>query len=192
MRGLVVGGSILVIVVIAALMAVRAGLDGRGAGADPQASPPGVAAPVSGDPLAIDFDAVELDGRPFHGRELKGRVVLLDFWAVWCGPCVDAFPKLNHLADDLRYASFELVGVALYSGDHEAVGEFLEEYAIDYKVVVGEEDLAFRYGVIGYPTYLLLDPDGNIYKRYVGALPTLEERVKADVADLTRKYGLDS
>ena len=57
---------------------------------------------------------------------------------------------------------------------------------------MGEEDLAFRYGVIGYPTYLLVDPEGNEVKRYVGALPGLEERVKADVLQLKQEFGLDS
>jgi thiol-disulfide isomerase/thioredoxin len=142
--------------------------------------------------LAIDFAAVDLDGQPFRGIDLKGRIVLLDFWAVWCPPCLDAFPKLTKLARDLEGEPFELVGIALYSGDHEHVGEFLEAYEAGYMNVVGEEDLAFRYGVIGYPTYLLIDPQGAVFKRYVGALPGLEERVKADVRELKDKYGLDS
>ena len=118
--------------------------------------------------------------------------MLLDFWAVWCAPCLDAFPKLTELARDLEDEPFELVGIALYSGDYEQVREFLEAYEADYPIVVGEEDLAFRYGVIGYPTYLLVDPEGNVVMRYVGALPGLEERVKADVLQLKHEYGLDS
>ena len=144
------------------------------------------------EPLAIDFEAVDLEGQPFHGIDLKGRIVLLDFWAVWCAPCLDAFPKLTKLARDLEDEPFELVGIALYSGDYEHVREFLEAYEADYPIVVGEEDLAFRYGVIGYPTYLLVDPEGNEVKRYVGALPGLEERVKADVLQLKQEFGLDS
>ena len=143
------------------------------------------------EPLAIDFAAVDLGGQPFHGIDLKGRIVLLDFWAVWCPPCLDAFPKLTQLALDLEGEPFDLVGIALYSGDYEDVGEFLEAYEAVYLNVVGEEDLAFRYGVIGYPTYLLIDPQGAVFKRYVGALPGLEERVKADVRELKDKYGLD-
>ena len=158
----------------------------------------GVATPVALDasaptePLAIDFAAIGLDGRPFHGIDLKGRIVLLDFWAVWCPPCLDAFPKLTELARELEGEPFELVGIALYSGDYENVDEFLEAYEAGYLNVVGEEDLAFRYGVIGYPTYLLIDPQGAVFKRYVGALPGLEERVKADVLQLKQEFGLDS
>lgn len=142
-------------------------------------------------PLAIDFEAVDLEGRPFHGIDLKGRIVLLDFWAVWCAPCLDAFPKLTALARDLEDEPFELVGLALYSGDHEDVRDFLTGYTADYTVVVGADDLAIRYDVIGYPTYLLIDPEGNIAKKYVGAVSGLEERVKADVRELEKKYGLD-
>ncbi len=154
--------------------------------------PGGPEVAVAAEPLAIDFEAVDLEGQPFHGIGLKGRIVLLDFWAVWCGPCLDAFPKLTELARDLEDEPFELVGIALYSGDYELVREFLEAYEADYPNVVGEDDLAFRYGVIGYPTYLLIDPGGGVVKRYVGALPGLEERVKADVLQLKEKHGLDS
>ena len=155
------------------------------------ATPVALDASAPTEPLAIDFAAVDLEGRPFHGIDLKGRIVLLDFWAVWCPPCLDAFSKLTELARELEGEPFELVGIALYSGDYKAVGEFLEAYEAGYLNVVGEEDLAFRYGVIGYPTYLLIDPQGAVFKRYVGALPGLEERVKADVQELKDKYGLD-
>ena len=146
--------------------------------------------PEQSERLAIDFDAVDLNGDAFRGRELRGRIVLLDFWAVWCAPCLDAFPKLTALARELADEPFHIVGVALYSGDHEDVREFLEPYTADYTVVVGDNDLSFRYGVIGYPTYLLIDPGGNVYKKYVGALSGLEERVKQDVVDLKARYGL--
>ena len=143
------------------------------------------------DRLAIDFEATDLNGNAFHGIELKGRIVLLDFWAVWCPPCLDAFPKLTGLARELRDEQFDLVAIAAYSGSAAAVREFLEDYTADYTQVVGDEDLVYRYGVIGYPTYFLVDPEGNIYRKYVGALPGLIERVKADVSELKAKFHMN-
>ena len=66
--------------------------------------------------LAIDFEAVDLAGNPFRGLDLHGKWVLLDFWAVWCAPCMDAFPKLNGLVGQLDPGEFEIVGMTVYSG----------------------------------------------------------------------------
>lgn len=174
-----------VVLIVSVAAAVELGYISTGGAGRPDGA-------ATAEPLAIDFDAVDLEGQPFHGIDLKGRIVLLDFWAVWCRPCLEAFPKLTKLAHDLEHEPFDLMGVALYSGDHDDVREFLTEYDADYPMVVGEDDLAFRYGVIGYPTYFLIDPEGGIFKKYVGALPGLEDRVKADVLQLKKEYGLDS
>ena len=136
------------------------------------------------EPLPTDFTGVDLDGKPFLGSELRGKVVLLDFWAVWCAPCIDAVPKLNRLREDLADEDFEVIGYAVFSGPGEDVKAFAAEHGIEYRVVVGDNDLTFDYGVIGYPTYLLIDQQGRQVRKYVGALPGLEERVMADVRAL--------
>ena len=144
-------------------------------------APLSAAAQKPDDRLAIDFQATRLDGTLFNGSNLEGHVVLLDFWAVWCRPCIEAFPTLNHLARELADRDVEIVGIAVHSGSSEEVADFLTEHDIQYPVVVADEDLVYRLGVIGYPTYLLVGPDGAIYKRYVGKLPNLTDRIMRDV-----------
>lgn len=141
-------------------------------------------------PLAIDFQAVDLDGQPFSGLDLKGKIVLLDFWAVWCTPCIAAIPKLNRLDQDIAGEDFQIVSIASYSGTGDDVKQFLREHPAEYTMVIGDEDLVYRYGVIGYPTYFLLDPDGNIHKKLVGDLPEFEERIKKEVGVLKDKFQL--
>ncbi|MCH7750499.1 MAG: TlpA family protein disulfide reductase [Acidobacteria bacterium] len=133
------------------------------------------------DRLAIDFHATRLDGTLFNGATLEGQVVLLDFWAVWCRPCIEAFPTLNHLAEKLADHDVALIGVAVHSGSPEEVADFLEEHDIQFLVVVADEALVYRLDVIGYPTYLLVGPDGAVAKRYVGALSNLTDRIMRDV-----------
>ncbi len=135
-------------------------------------------------PLPSDFTGVDIGGKPFAGSELRGKVVLLDFWAVWCAPCVEAVPKLNHIQEELAGEDFAVIGYAVYSGPGEDVKAFAEEHGMEYRVVVGDDYLTFDYGVIGYPTYLLIDQQGRQVRKYVGALPALEERVIADVRAL--------
>ena len=133
------------------------------------------------DRLAIDFDATTLNGAPFHGFDLKGRIVLLDVWAVWCRPCIDAFPTLNTLAREFAGRNVEVIGVAVHSGTRDEVAAFLEGYDIDYRMVVAADDVAYHLDVIGFPTYLLVGTDGAIYQRYVGDLESLTDRLARDV-----------
>ncbi len=142
------------------------------------------AQPEPDDRLAIDFEATKLDGTPFDGLDLEGTVVLLNFWAVWCRPCIEAFPKFNSLANELADKNFETIGVTSHSGSREEVADFLEGYDIQYTVVVADDALVYRFDVIGFPTYLLVGPDGAIYKRYVGDLPGLTDRITRDVMKL--------
>ncbi len=148
------------------------------------ATPLPAAAQAPDDRLAIDFQATRLDGTLFNGSDLEGHVVLLDFWAVWCRPCIEAFPKLNHFARELAEGDVEIIGIAVHSGSPDEVADFLEGHDIQYPVVVAHEDLVYRLDVIGYPTYLLVGPDGAIYKRYVGDLSNLTDRIMRDVVML--------
>ena len=137
--------------------------------------------------FAIDFDAVDLQGKPFKGLSLKGKIVFLDFWAVWCGPCIEAFPKMKKLNSDFKANEFEVVGVAVYSGTVEDVKQVVEKYELDYRIVVGDEDLVERFGVIGVPTYVLIGPGGHIYKKYVGAVKGFHEELEEDISKLIKK-----
>ncbi len=141
--------------------------------------------------LAIDFDAVDLQGQPFKGLSLKGKIVFLDFWAVWCGPCIEAFPALKKLDSDFKDASFEVVGIAVYSGTVEDVTQVVEKYGLDYRIVVGDEDLVERFGVIGVPTYVLIGPDGHIYKKYVGAVKGFYEELEEDISKLRKEVKIE-
>ncbi|MFQ5738732.1 MAG: TlpA disulfide reductase family protein [Acidobacteriota bacterium] len=135
---------------------------------------------------AFDFEAVGLEGRTFSGLSLRGRVVLLDFWATWCGPCVKAIPTLNQLRNEFKSRGFEVVGVASYSGTVEDVREFVARLEPHYPIVVGDEDLVERFQVIGYPTYFLVNRGGKIVDTFVGEIESVREEVTAKIRQLTR------
>jgi thiol-disulfide isomerase/thioredoxin len=136
---------------------------------------------------AIDFVATDLNGKPFYGRSLEGKIVLLDFWAVWCPPCLKAIPVLGKLHRDLGGEDFQVLGIAVYSGTREDVSGLVREHHIEYPMVVGDDDIVEDFGVIGYPTYFVIDPEGAVYKKYVGELEDLYDRVARDVATLKER-----
>ncbi|MEE9161405.1 MAG: TlpA disulfide reductase family protein [Candidatus Neomarinimicrobiota bacterium] len=165
----------------AALGAVLIGLP-----SDLPAVPP---LPPSGAINISDIEATNLDGTTFHGAELAGKTVLLDFWAVWCGPCITAIPALKDLSRELEGQNFEVVGIASYSGTVDDVRESVDRHAIDYKVVLAEPELVVHFGVIGFPTYMLMAPNGSIHDKYVGTLSKLTHRIRADVLALAGGLG---
>ncbi len=137
----------------------------------------------------LDFKATRLDGSPFDARGLKGKIVLLDFWAVWCPPCITAFPKLNRMQRDFKKENFEVLGIAVHSGTRQDVATFVHKYELDYLIVVADEDLVARFGVIGFPTYFLMNQHGIVYKQYVGDSPDLYVEIARDISNL-RKLSL--
>ncbi len=137
--------------------------------------------------LDIDFDALDLQGNPFKGLALQGKFVFLDFWAVWCAPCITAFPTLKKMNTDFKDKEFELVGIAVYSGTVEDINKFVEKHKLDYKIVIDDAELAERFKVIGVPSYFLLGRDGSIYKKYIGEVAEFYDELRKDIYFLSKK-----
>ena len=88
---------------------------------------------------------------------------------------------------ELKSENFEVIGMTLYSGTVEDVKEITDKYSPNYKILLLDNDkMSMRYDVIGFPTYFLIDPDGKIYKKYVGKITF--DRIKSDVEDINSKY----
>ena len=137
--------------------------------------------------LPIDFIGTDLDGNIFEGSSLKGKTVLLDFWAVWCGPCITAFPELNRMNTELKSENFEVIGMTLYSGTVEDIEEITDVHNPNYKILLLDNDeMSIRYDVIGFPTYYLIEPNGKIYKKYVGKI--FFDQIKSALEDINSKY----
>ena len=131
----------------------------------------------------------DLDGNQFQGSSLEGKIVLLDFWAVWCGPCLAAFPALKRLSRDFKDRNFEIIGIASYSGTSADVQEVVEQYNVGYTIILGEISLIKKFGVIGLPTYYLMGPDGTVARKYVGEVKDLYQRITADIGDILINSG---
>ena len=118
-------------------------------------------------PLAPEFTLPDLDGRQVSLASLRGKPVVVDFWATWCTPCEFQIPVLNALQERLgdRVA---VLGVAVDAGGREAVAPFAEEHGIHYRVLLGDETLAQRFGALGFPTLYVIRGDGRIGSTHVG------------------------
>ncbi len=137
--------------------------------------------------LAPDFTLKTLDGQEITLSQLKGKVVLLDFWTTWCGPCRESIPHLIQLYNDYREKGFELIGMDVDKGDVETVRKFVKSMDIPYPIVVAPEEVARSYRVNGIPTTILIDKEGNIRERVAGFSNAISQRLAAKVAELTLK-----
>lgn len=145
------------------------------------------AMPIEPNSVALsDLRGKTLGGKPFDPSVLAGKTVLLDFWAVWCAPCIKAFPDLKKLHDEFEESEFEVVGVAVFSGTVRDVRRIVRRHNLDYPIILADDKLAAKFGVIGIPVYFLFGPDGELVKKYVGEVKDLYGKVSADMEQIRR------
>lgn len=120
--------------------------------------------------FAPEFSFAGLDGAAVRLQDLRGKVVLLDFWATWCGPCVQALPELKSLVQKKSGEKFALVSVST-DQDRAALEKFVEKNAMSWKQCWDDTGKMSQslFGVTAFPSYLLLDPEGAVLYSSVGS-----------------------
>ena len=136
----------------------------------------------AGDPadtMAPDFTLQSVDGEPFRLSETNGKIRLIDFWATWCAPCREEVPMLNDLQAD--YGDRGLLILAITDEETGLVRDFMQEYGVEYLNLIGTEEIAEAYGVLGLPAAYLVDAEGRLVKSFLGPKPrrVLVEQIEA-------------
>ena len=187
-----VGGALLIVIGLLMVTGWMDALSGSLAGADPQAAP---TAQVTSQPQesaqpeatdgpeesqapipALDFTLTDQFGNTHTLDQYKGKTILLNFWATWCGPCRSEMPDLQAIYEDYGKNEKDLVvlGVAApnlgQEGSEADISAFLEENGYTYPTLMNTDaSLFYSYGISSFPTTFMIDKDGNVYGYIIGA-----------------------
>jgi len=113
---------------------------------------------------AVDDSAVD-------SKQYSGKVLLVNFWATWCGPCREEIPSLIKLRENLGKDGFEVIGIAMDEGGRAAISRFSKKVGITYPLALGTPKVARAFGgIIGIPQSFLVDREGRIVKSYAGLI----------------------
>jgi cytochrome c biogenesis protein CcmG, thiol:disulfide interchange protein DsbE len=110
---------------------------------------------------------IELDGKPAHLSDLRGKVVVLNFWASWCPPCVEETPALNQLQQHITARGGVVLGVSV-DEDPAAFEKFLKDQGVQFPTYRSNWDVAHDYGTTMIPETYVIGRDGRIERKIVG------------------------
>ncbi|MDX9758044.1 MAG: TlpA disulfide reductase family protein [Bacteroidota bacterium] len=120
---------------------------------------------------APGFSLKDKDGTVYSDQSLKGKVIVLNFWATWCPPCRAEIPAFKKVYEQYKGKGVEIVGVSLDQKGWDVIRPFIKQYAINYPIVLGGAEIARAYGNIrSIPTTIIIDRNGKVVDSHVGAM----------------------
>ena len=141
---------------------------------------------------APDFTLESLDGKSMRLSDLRGKAVLLNFWATWCGPCKIETPWLVELQNQYGSQGLQVIGVAMDDSGKEDIAKFAKDMGVNYPVLLGKEAVGDAYGgVPALPETFFIGRDGKIVDKIIGlkGKAEIEDSIKKALGTETAKSG---
>jgi len=137
--------------------------------------------------IVPDITITDLNGNTFKFSDYRGKVIILNFWAIWCPPCQIETPHLISLYDRYQKKGLIVLGVAIASGGDEKIKSKVKEWKIPYPVINGDQFPLIQQNfreVRAVPTSYVIDPGGKFYKHYIGFSGTTMTEIERDIQTL--------
>jgi len=132
--------------------------------------------------VAPDFSLESLDGKSVRLSDLRGKAVLLNFWATWCGPCKIEMPWFVELQNQYGAQGLQIVGVAMDDASKEDIAKFAKSMGVNYPILIGKESIGDQYGGIpALPESFFIGRDGKMVDKIIGL------KGKGEIEDAIKK-----
>ncbi len=155
------------------------------------ASPSVVEAPTSPESKAAPmFTLQDLNGKTVSLSDFEGKVIILDFWATWCPPCVKEIPHFAELYEQYNDREFVMVGISVDREGIDVVKSFVQKYKVNYPILMTDGQVEKAYGnIVSIPTTFVIDSEGEIRRKYIGYRDksVFETDIKAFLAEAQAK-----
>lgn len=127
--------------------------------------------------IAPDFSLNDMEGNSHTLSKYRGQVVLIDFWATWCPPCVVEIPHFVKLYNKYNEKGFLILGASLDT-DMKKLKSFVSDQQITYPILINAGNVSATYAVQAIPTAYIIDKEGRIEKKFVGYRPGYEKEIE--------------
>jgi peroxiredoxin len=135
---------------------------------------------------APDFTLSDMSGKKVTLSGLRGKVVLVEFWATWCPPCKEAVPEINKVYEKYKDKDVQVLAIAVDQGSDVAskVHSFVTEHRVNYPVLIDDKRVNVLYGVGNVPVAFIIDREGKVAKKHIGFMEELSETISRDIEAL--------
>lgn len=135
--------------------------------------------------IAPSLDFATISGEKLAIDKLKGKVVLVNFWATWCPPCIEEIPSLVKTYSELRGKGLEILGISIDSNGKKIVPNFVKEHNVNYHIILDvDQKFARHFSVFGVPENIIIGKDGKIVAKRYGADDWTDQKIRKELTDL--------
>ena len=132
-----------------------------------------------------DFTLTSLDGEQIQLSKLRGKVVIIDFWATWCPPCRNSIPVLTNFFNKYRDQGLTVLGISVE--DRAILEKYRDQHNISYPILLGNKEVYRAYDIQAIPKMFIIDKKGKIRKTQLGFAPELEPIFEALIDSLVKE-----